>query len=466
MILTSQPDSGTAASDRASDPAWAWAPFAPSEGQPWTVRWAGHLYRRAGFGATAKELQEAVTAGPQRTADRLLRPAGDMAAFNADFDKYEAAAANSDSTDGLRAWWLRRMIETPHPLLEKMTLFWHSHLGLSRARVNSSKLMARHVQGLRRQALGNYRDMLVAAFHEPSMFQGLEAEANRKAMLNLNIARQLLEQYGPGPGGYHERDLRETARAFTGWFVLRGELRFFEREHDDGPKTIAGQTGKWTAEDAVRIVLQSPATAQHIVRKLYRWLISEADEPSAELLAPLAKSWAQDYNIGRVVERMLRSNLFFSAAACGRRIKSPVEYAVGIVRALESSVPTTRLGHDLAQLGQNLYHPPTTGGWVGGRHWINPATLVARHNFATELLAAGGPYEGKLNPAATAQRYGHKERLPAADFLLELLLAGDVPPALRETLRKPLEADARTDLALSLRAFVHGVVTQPEYQLC
>jgi hypothetical protein len=120
----------------------------------------------------------------------------------------------------------------------------------------------------------------------------------------------------------------------------------------------------------------------------------------------------------------------------------------------------------LAQLGQNLYHPPTTGGWVGGRHWINPATLVARHNFATDLLAAGGPYEGKLNPAATAQRYGHKERLPAADFLLELLLAGDVPPALRETLRKPLEADARTDLALSLRAFVHGVVTQPEYQLC
>jgi uncharacterized protein (DUF1800 family) len=462
-----QPDSQTAAAaSPTSDPAWAWAPYVPDAQRPWTVRWAGHLYRRAGFGANWQELQAAVAAGPQRAVDRLLHPPGDLATFNADFDRYEAAAGNADSTDGLRGWWLRRMIETPQPLLEKMTLFWHSHFGISRARVGSSQLMSRLVQLQRRQALGNYREMLVTAFREPAMFQGLEAEANRKAVLNVNIARQLLDQYSLGTGHYDERDLRDTARAFTGWFVLRNELRFFEREFDDGPKTIAGQTGNWKAADAVRLVLQPVAAAEHVVRKLYRWLISETDEPDAERLAPLAGSFARDYDSGRVVETILRSNLFFSPVAYGRRVKSPVEFAVGLVRALESSVPTVRLGSDLVSLGQNLYHPPTTSGWAGGRHWINPATMVARHNLASALLAAGGPYEGKLNPAAVAQRHGHRERLAAADFLMELLFPGDVTPALRDALRKRLNTDAKADLTQTLREFVHAVVTQPEYQLC
>ena len=129
-------------------------------------------------------------------------------------------------------------------------------------------------------------------------------------MPNDHVARQLLDQYGPGPGEYEEQDVRETTRALTGWFVLRGELRFVDRDYDPGAKRILGQSGDWALDDAVRIVLQQPATARNVVRRLYRWLISETDEPKAELLEPLADEFRKDYSIGRLVETMLRSNAF------------------------------------------------------------------------------------------------------------------------------------------------------------
>ncbi len=469
-----RPDGSAASPDGADvDPRWAWTPYKPNAQQPWNLRGAGHLYRRAAFGASWKQLRQALDDGPQRSVDKLMRPkddvattSGRIAAFNQSLDEYENAAGGSGGTETLRAWWLRRMIQTPHPLLEKMTLFWHSHFGISNARVNNAALMARHVQMLRSHALGLYRPLLEAVSSDPAVFLGLGAETNRKAVPSANFARQLMESFSLGPGHYGEEDVREASRAFTGWFVLRGRLRFFPAEHDSGVKKVLGREGAWNVEDVVRIVLDQPAVPKLLVRKLYRWLISEVSQPSDALLAPLTRALAKDYNVGRVVETMLRSNLFFSRVAYRRRIKSPVEFAVGIIRSLEGMVSTVRLGTDLAELGQNLYQPPTASGWQGGRSWINAAMLVGRSNLARDLLASQGPYGGKLDPMAIAKKYDRSTLEASAKLLIDLFLQDDISEETRRSLSKALASAQGGALSQQLREFAHRVVTLPEFHLC
>jgi len=447
------------------DAAWAWAAFQPDDQRPWDLRRAAHLHRRAAFGGTWAELQQALQDGPARGIDRLVNPPGDMSAFQKSHDGYDQAAGSSGTDDAARAWWLRRMIETPHPLLEKMTLFWHSHFGISRARVVKGAMMVSLVHLLRRHALGRYADMLAAALRLPAVVVGLDADGNRRSLPNSNLARQLLAQYGPGAGEFDEQDVRETTRALTGWLMLRDDLRFVDREFDAGPKRVLGQSGNWNADDAVRIVLQQPATARNIVRSLYRWLISETDEPDVKLLEPLAASFHKDYDIGRLVETMLRSNWFFSAAAYRQRVRSPVELALGMIRPLEGNVPTLRLGGDLAGLGQDLLRPPTIKGWSGGRHWLNPAAMMGRVNLAASLLTPGGAYGAGLEPHAVAQRHGHSDPAAAAKFLVDLLLGGDVPAQVRDQLAQRAAGSGADTLPGRLRELAQDVCTLPEFQL-
>jgi len=457
-----------AATGELADPGWAWAPYEPDAEWPWDLPRAGHLYRRAAFGADWDLLQQAVSAGPQATIEKLLRPDADVAAFNDDYDRYEAAAAASGSADDLRAWWLRRMILTPHPLLEKMTLFWHGHFAVSNARVKSAPLMHRHLELLRSHALGRFEPLLEAVSRDPAVLIGLDAAAHRKAQPNENYVRALMEVFTLGPGHFSESDVREAARAFTGRFALRDRLRYFPREHDAGVKRILGREGRFDGEDVVRIVLEQSATPRLLVRKLYRWLISETDPPGEQLIAPLAESFAKDYDVAKLVETMLRSKLFFSPAAYRRRVKGPVEFALGIVTGLEGVVSTTRLGGDLAGLGQNLCHPPTVKGWPGGTHWINGATLLGRSNLALALLSGAKPYGDKLDPRAVAERHGFSDPESAAGFLLDLFVQGDLAADVRETLLEsapPSGASARGDPAGWLRRFAHAVVTLPEFQL-
>lgn len=438
----------------ASDPGWAWAAYQPDAQRPWDLVWAAHLYRRAAFGAGWEQLQQALRDGPQRTVDRLLRPDADMEGFNRGCDDNENATG---SIEGLQAWWLRRMIETPHPLLEKMTLFWHGHFATTTEAVNSPGLMCRQIQLLRRGALGSFATLLEALSRDPALLVGLGAGANRKAAPNEGFVRPLMETFTLGPGAFSETDVREAARACTGWFVLRDRLRYISREHDDGVKQILGQKGNFAAADVVGLVLEQPATSRWLVRKLYRWLISETDEPGAALLAPLAESFAQDYDVSRLVATMLRSNLFFSTQAYRQRIKCPVEYGVGIVNAGEAMVSTTQLARDLAGLGQSLYRPPTVKGWRGGRHWIDAATMVRRHNLAAALLQDEGPYAGKLDPWLLAQRHGHSMPESAARFLADLL----VQKALSESVRLEIHGEPRD----ALRRVARALVSLPEYQL-
>ncbi|MBN2592327.1 MAG: DUF1800 domain-containing protein [Sedimentisphaerales bacterium] len=447
--------------EKLKDSGWAWAEYEPDAERPWNLAQAGHLYRRAAFGAGWDQLQQALTDGPQRTIDILLQPQGDIAEFNRTYDEYEAATG---SMDQLRAWWLRRMIQTPHPLLEKMTLFWHSHFATNAAEVKSARLMQQHVLLLRNQALGSFRILLEGISQDSAMLLWLGAEANRKARPNENLARALMENFTLGPGHYTAKDLQEASRAFTGWFVLRSKLRYIPREHDENEKQILGRKGNFARDDVLRIILEQPATSRRLVCKLYRWLISETDKPEEDLIAPLAESFAKDYDVLKLVETMLRSNLFFSPAAYRRRIKCPAEFAIGIVNALEESVSTTQLANDLTDLGQNLYDPPTIKGWAGGKHWINSTAIVARRNLAAALLRGSGPYGNKLNPLVVAQRHGYATHESVRQFLLDLFLQSDLDSDVYDSPQKPVSGKD-DGMEEQTRSLAYAIVTLPEFNL-
>ena len=442
-----------------ANPTRAWRRYEPSARCPWGLARAAHLYRRAGLGATWGELQQALTLGPQRTIDRLLKPPADVDSYNRTCDDIEKAVT---SAEALRAWWLRRMAQTPQPLLEKLTLFWHDFFAVSAARVEHVALFRAYLQRLRAGAFGDYRTLLAQAARDPAVLMSLGAQANRKARPDEHLARQLLHRYTVGPDRCSEQDVREASRAMTGWFVLRQELRYFPREHDAGPKTVLGKTGTLDAAGVVALAAGHADTARSLVRRLYRWFISEADEPDEALLAPLSETFAKDFDVGRLVETMLRSNLLFSAAAIRRRIKRPVEFALGIVRGFEATVGTLRLAADLAALGEDLCSPPTSSGWAGGRHWINPASLLARSNLAASLLAPAGAYDGRCDPAAVARRHGRAEAQPAGRLLADLLLQPDQTDGTFERLWQAAPSDG--PLPQRLREFARRVVTQPEFQ--
>jgi uncharacterized protein (DUF1800 family) len=324
--------------------------------------------------------------------------------------------------------------------------------------------MQQHVQLLRSHALGTFEPLLQGVARDPAMLLWLDAGSNRKAQPNDSLARNLVERFTLGTGHFSETDIHEAARAFTGWAVLRNQLRYFDREHDSGQKKILDQAGDFDGEDVVRIVLRQGAAPKFLVRKLFGWFISETETPEDALVDPLAQSFAADYDVSKLVETMLRSNLFFSPAAYRRRIKSPVEFALGIVRGFEETIATSPLGSDLADLGQNLYYPPTVSGWVGGRRWINQATLIGRSNLAGALVAKKGPYGGKLDPAAVAAKHGFAAPEPAGRFLIDLLLQGD----LEEKVAEALLADAAkssADASDKLRALARAIAVLPEFQL-
>jgi uncharacterized protein (DUF1800 family) len=407
-----------------SDPAWAWARYEPDAGRPWNARLAAHLLRRAGFGPNQSEIDQATSDGPQKTVDRLLKPNGDLAAFEQMYADYEKASEGS--VDSLRAWWLRRLIQTPFPLLEKLTLFWHGHFATSQTEVGHGPLMQRHVQLLREHALGDFRALLKAVMLDPAMLVSVEAQKSRKAMPPTALARTLLTHFTVGPGNFSEADVAETARAFTGWFVFRTRREFLDREYDGGEKSIFGKKGNFTAEQALDVIADQRATSQTIVKKLYRQFVSEVDDPSDPLLAPLVEPFASSGDVPGTVETILRSNVFFSPAAYRCRVKSPVEFAVGLVRAFEGQVGTDRLSQRLADLGQSLYDPPTSAGWPEGLNWLNDATIVGRNNLAWQLLQQPGDNKYRLDAAEYARKAGKQDVAAARQLFVELLLQSDV----------------------------------------
>ncbi len=451
-----------------SDPAWAWLPYEPDAERPWNLQWAGHLYRRAGFGANWEQLQLALQAGPQATIDKLVDPDGQVREFNAAADEYEKAAAQSASADSLRAWWLRRMCQTPFPLLEKMTLFWHNHFAIGNDRVSNGSLMCRYLQSLRQNALGDFGVLLEGLLNQPALFAGLDGHANGPSRPGAHVARVLLEQFTVGPGQFAETDVQAVARALSGWFISQNELHYSEREHVSTRGALLGEVGDFRKEDVVRILSRHRATAQAMVRKLYRWFISETNAPSDSLLVPLVDRFTGNLDIVALVETMLRSNLFFSPAAWRQKIKSPVEFALSLIRPLNGVVGTVQLGSDLAGLGQDLCNPPTVEGWAGHTCWINHFTVVGRARLAEALLAGSGAYGGKLYVGVAAAKAGKQSSQDAIQFWFELFLDGDIPADVRRAIEVSQEPDPSPpvrDPSDRLRHAAIRIACLPEFHL-
>jgi uncharacterized protein (DUF1800 family) len=459
------------------DPQWAWQPYQPDAHRPWNLQRAGHLYRRAAFAANWAELQRAVQDGPQKTVERLLTPGPDYEAFDRGMDELAARIAKGNNTVHLRAWWLARMIRTPFPLIEKMTLFWHNHFATSNAKVNNVGYMLQQNQTLRRFALGSFAEMLQAISKDPAMMVWLDTNLSKKGRPNENYARELMELFSLGIGNYTEQDIREAARAFTGWEIRQGKFHFNAAEHDDGEKTVFGRTGRWQGEDIVRMCLEHPACARFIARKLFRYFVSETLEPNAELLEPLAQCLRRNqYQIGEAVRMILTSNIFYSEHAYRARVKSPVEFAVGIIRALEGQPNAIALANALENVGQRLFYPPSVKGWDGGPAWLNSTTLLTRNNLAQALVSGEDPQFGsRCDPVLVLRKYGRESEEQALAFFLDLFLQGDLAPEARQGLagylreseqfRWPVYWTEQDRHEHRLRAVCYLVLTQPEFQL-
>jgi uncharacterized protein (DUF1800 family) len=322
--------------------------------------------------------------------------------------------------------------------------------------------MHQHIRLLRGEALGSFRILLEGISQDPAVLLWLGAEKNRKARPAENFSRTLLQTFTLGSDNCTDKDVREAARAFTGWFLFRNKLSYIPREHDEGVKQIFGQQGKFTNQDVLRMILEHPATSRNIVRKLYRWLINETEQPSESLIRPLVEAFAKDYDVSKLVETILRSNLFFSGSAYRRRIKCPVEFALGIVKALEAMVSTTQLAGDLADLGQNLLSPPTVNGWIGGKYWIDSSEIIVRENLAWAMLRGSDPYGNKLNPYAVAKKHKHEKFDSAARFIIDLFVQRDIES---DVFRKITQEAQNGEPDERLRRFTHKVVTLPEFHL-
>jgi uncharacterized protein (DUF1800 family) len=447
------------------DPAWAWRPFTPTRAQPWDRRLAAHLFRRAAFGATPVELNVAVKQSPAAVVQQLMRGSAGDGDFRRESEGLAKTVLATGDASQLAAWWIYVMRHTPHPLVERMTLFWHGHFATSAEKVADATLMLKQNRLLRRLSIGDFRELVHEISRDAAMLVYLDSATNRKGRPNENFARELMELFCLGEGNYSEKDVQELARCFTGWEIRQGKFRFNPLQHDRGSKTVLGTTGIFADGESIDEVLKHPQAALFIVGKLYRQFVCDEPAPSAELLEPLAIELREGkWRVDRVVERILGSQIFFSNYALGRKVRSPVDMAVGLLRSLEASANTHQLAADLRQNGQGLFFPPNVKGWDGGRAWINSSTILGRANMTSRLIDDENTRFGGGALDEYFAHHGAKSPEQAVDLLMGVLLAVPLAPETRSGL---IEMCGRgPNRARSFADAIHALATLPEFQLC
>jgi uncharacterized protein (DUF1800 family) len=383
---------------------------------------ARHLLNRTGFGATDAEIAEFASLDRATAVDRILAGARREAAtpppefVEEAFQPYyrlrgmsaeERMAAQRKlllQSFELRAWWLREMVSTPSPLTERMTLFWHNHFATSQQKVRSVQLMYRQNVLLRREALGNFSTLLRGIAKDPAMLVYLDNAGSRRQAPNENFAREVMELFTLGEGHYTEHDIKEAARAFTGWSLDRetGDFTYRRIWHDYGEKTVFGRAGRLEGDDVLDLLLARPETSQFIVAKLWREFVSQEPQPGE--LARLATAWREArYEVKPLLRELLNSDAFWSTANRGALVKSPVELVAGTLRTFEIHPTDLRPAvFACAALGQNLFAPPNVKGWPGGQAWIDSSTLLARQQFIDRVFRGSDPVASAvaMRPAA------------------------------------------------------------------
>ncbi len=493
----------------------------PKAAGQWTLLEAAHLLNRAGFGGSPSAIETFHTLGREQAVESLLTPQEPLDAFPAPaWCDEEVALTNLKSrqakrkelrkqVDGLppeeaaekrreaikefqklnrqqvieaQGWWFRRMLTSEAPLREKMTLFWHDHFATSVQKVKQPLLVFRQNELFRRKALGSFRDLTQQALLDPAMLLYLDLQGSKKGMPNENFAREVMELFTLGEGNYTEQDIREAARAFTGYQVnpLNSTVRHNSRQWDDGEKTIFGSTGKFNGGDVVNLIFEQKVPAHFMAKKLWRFFVD--DEPSGATLEILARNYQREnYNNSALLKEIFLSQEFYSEAAMRTQIKCPLQYLVGLLKQLEIHEPP--VGFPITgqqQLGQTLFLPPNVAGWDWGQAWINTHTLLSRYNLAgfltkgktgeDELISnkkqmgrgwAGPDYE------KIARRDLRKLPEELVDSLLFRFFQGSIPEKARR---------AFIDYAISKRGVIftnqevgelcHLILSTPYYQLC
>lgn len=500
--------------------------LAPIEPAAFGYEQARHLLLRAGFGGTPEQIRTLANWGPERAVDHLLnveeveykRPTAEEFDKNimrppseAEQAEYRAAArrgdedtlarfrlqqqqserADRDQVRQMQRWWLTRLIETPKPLEEKMTLFWHGLFATNYRTIENSYHMFQQNQLFRKHSLGSYAELLRGIIRDPAMLAYLNNNQSKKDKPNENLAREIMELFSLGVGNYTERDIKEGARALTGYTFEDDGFVFEKKNHDTGVKTILSNTGPLDGDGFVKAILAQSACPKYITRRLYSYFVSDVppDErggdkemPSAQrkVLQQLAYAFGESrYQLKPLLRKLFLSEHFYEARFMNDQIKSPVMLAVGAVRSLNAPVRDLTIVSDALDLmGQNIFYPPSVKGWDGGRSWINTSTLFVRQNTLAFFLSGKKP-QG-YDSSADTQKYDVTKLLDNADGE-SLIAKGDVPGVADAMLRLTLGwtpkagRDALLEFVKSnggrldervLMGMLLVVTAMPEYQLC
>src|SRR5260221_4619418 len=441
---------------RSASPPASWTnDLAPVAASDWSYQRAAHLIDRAGFGATPDEIARLAAMTPEQAVASLMDygavPNDHLAPFDPsgvwdpslrDFPPSRPAATERAEKTGeslgvhikpagerrlqpvvdrffywLRAtvletrrlayWWADRMVATNRPLEEKMALFWHGHFATGEEKIRDYRKMEQQLALLHRQATGNFRTLLIEVARGPAMLAYLDAAENVKGAPNENFAREVMELFTMGVGNYTEKDIREAARAFTGWIDDDLDFEVDPAKHDDGSKTFLGRSGNFDGVDILNIILEQKITAEYMAGKLYKFFVRENLAPDVQVrLGAVLRD--NSYEIAPLMRTILLSRDFYSAPSSGTRIKGPVELIASTYRKLGvkrlPGIPDLYVVS--RELGQTLLNPPTVAGWPQGRAWITPGLLLARGNFARDVLFPDiiNFVDPNFNPGAEVKR--------------------------------------------------------------
>ena len=372
-----------------------------------------HLLRRAGFGANRDELERYLEQGYEATVEELLEPADANNMPDDLIRRYHVEQSELRDLAGSAAYWMYRMISTRCPLEEKVALFWHGLLATGYSKLNQARSQLNQVEMFRRSGLGHFDELLLEISRDPAMLVWLDNNDNHGDAINENYGRELLELFSMGIGNYTEDDIKECARAFTGWTLANAEYMavraykdsiwpygriawhfdYRQEDHDDGEKTFLGETGNFNGEDIIDIIARQDATAEFVCTRLFQFFAAdEITEQGRRAVDAMMETYFESgYQVRDVLRTLFNSEYFKSPEARFARVKGPVEMVVGAIR-MAGSYQTPTLGiekvsNNMLYMGQGLLQPPTVEGWHEGAEWIDSGSLVERVNFAGKELA-------------------------------------------------------------------------------
>jgi len=486
----------------------------PLPGNQWNATTAAHLMNRAGFGGSPQDIDNLQKMGLDRAVswfvdyEKITDPtsppdwahpdpeliARRQAIQRAADPETKRQLQNRENTEinaqmaDLRYWWLRRMALGPRPFQEKMTLFWHGHFATSFEKVRMPYFLWLQNDTIRQNATSNFNQLLLAVSQDPAMLRYLDGANSNKNHPNENFAREVMELFTLGEGHYTEQDIQQGAKAYTGWGLDHDQLRFeYHRgNHDNGPKTVFGQTGNYSGEDVLNMICAQPQCAKFITNKIWRFFVQ--DQPTESVVDALATQFQnKNLDVKQLMRTIFRSKEFYAPDVIRAQIKSPVQWLIAATHQLQAPLPTQPMSLVMLNLlGQELFQPPNVKGWDGGIAWITTNNLLNRDNFAAALVegdrvplpSLDGQMKGVLNsiqqdgilqtaPTNVSGLFSTIDLASTGSFLNALqqrFLNADLKPQRLEPLRDFLKTRSPIEEA-DIRKAIRLIMCTPEYQL-